>query len=243
MVKICIITDSVSTKCFILWLIRIKLNYLSHFYVHQIGDSPQYTSGLIFPDLARGFVKKPGNLPLESYAHLKDFAKGCQQHYAADKIFHSSEFFHWGTNQCTEVVKAASFESDVQRRWFIGHILFELLLDRILVRHQPKVAIDFYENLQNLDQIHLLEFISLHEHKEKDRFLRFFEHFRIASYINNYPNNNLFAYSLSRIIMKAGLPELTLTDKVVLQECVLELENSAFKNVQRILLELKEVFR
>ena len=243
MVKICIIPDPVSAKCFILWLIKRKLNYLSHFYIHQLGENPQYTSGLIFPDLARGFVKKPGNLTLESYAHLEDFAKGCQQHYAADKIFHASAFFHWGTQQCTQMVKAAQFESEVQRRWFIGHILFELLLDRILVRHQPKVAIDFYENLQKLEQNHLQEFISLHDHKEKDRFLRFFEHFRIASYIKNYTDNNLFAYSLSRIMMKAGLPQLTLIDKVVLQECVLELENSAFKNVQQILLELKEVFK
>ncbi len=243
MVKISIFPEPVSAKCFILWLIKRKLNYLSHFYIHQLGENPQYTSGLIFPDLARGFVKKPGILPLPSYLHLEDFAKGCQQHYAADKIFHASDFFHWGTHQCTQIVKSAQFESDVQRRWFIGHILFELLLDRILVRHRPKVASDFYENLLKLDHLHLEEFISLHEHKEKDRFLRFFEHFRIASYIKNYPDNNLFAFSLSRIIMKAGLPQLTLIDKLVLQECVLELENSAFKNVQGILQELKEVFK
>jgi hypothetical protein len=42
---------------------------------------------------------------------------------------------------------------------------------------------------------------------------------------------------------KAGLPELSHTNKIVLQECVWNLEDNAFKNVQGILQELKEVFK
>ena len=41
---------------------------------------------------------------------------------------------------------------------------------------------------------------------------------------------------------KAGLPELSLSNKIVLQECVWELENNDFKNVQSVLFQLKEVF-
>ncbi|OYU94749.1 MAG: hypothetical protein CFE21_13745 [Bacteroidetes bacterium B1(2017)] len=219
------------------------MNFLSHFYIHQQGPNPLYSTGLVLPDLARGFVKHPGKLENTNYAHLLDLALGCRQHYLADKVFHGSEFFTWGTHQCTEVVKQAKFETQVERRWFIGHILFELLLDRILVRHQPQVAIDFYENLRLLQANELNEFISLHEHKEKDRFLKFFEHFRKAAYIHNYPDNNLFAFSLSRIIIRAGLPELSHADKIVLQECVWQLEANQFKNAQGILIELKEVFK
>ncbi len=202
-----------------------------------------YSTGLVLPDLARGFVKLPGKLKDFDYGDFEPLATGCQQHYAADKIFHASAFFEWGTHVCTEAVKQTPFESKVERRWFIGHILFELLLDRILMRHKPSVANDFYSQLNALDQTKLLQFISLHEHNNKDNFLKFYAHFRKVAYIKNYTDNNLFAYSLSRIILKVGLPALTLSDKIILQECFCGLENNEFKNAQQILTELKEVFK
>jgi hypothetical protein len=202
-----------------------------------------YTAGLVLPDLTRGFVKNLGKLKEHDYGIYEPLAAGCLQHYSADKIFHGSAFFEWGTHACVEAVKRMRFESEVARKWFIGHILFELLVDRILVRHKPSVASDFYAQLNTLDQTELNQFISLHEHTNKDSFLKFYVHFRKVAYIKNYTDNNLFAYSLSRIILKAGLPALTLTDKMVLQECVWELEENEFKNAQQLLIELKEVFK
>jgi hypothetical protein len=219
------------------------LNYLSHYYVHQNENSPLYSLGLVFPDLSRGFVTHPGKLPIDNYGSLSMLALGCQQHFQADKIFHGSEFFKWGTEICIEILKKAKFQDQVERRWFIGHVLFEMLLDRILIRHKSQVGKDFYHDLNSVDVQNILAFIQLHSNKEPERFIRFFEHFRKAAYIRNYPDNNLFAFSLSRIMMKAGLPELSLSNKIVVQECVWELEENAFKNAQSILFELKEVFK
>lgn len=219
------------------------MNFLSHFYVHQQDHNPLYSLGLIFPDITRGYVKGAGKKAVQHYPGFESLALGCHRHYEADKRFHGSSFFEWGTHVCIQKLKKANFESAVERRWFIGHILFELMLDRILVRHQPKVAEDFYGQLNEVDAGGLNQFISLHEHRETDRFLKFFEHFRKAAYIRNYPDNNLFAFSLSRIILRAGLPQLTLADKVVLQECVLDLEENELKHAQSLLLELKELFK
>ncbi|MFY8189778.1 MAG: hypothetical protein ACOVK9_02345 [Bacteroidia bacterium] len=219
------------------------MNYLSHFYIHQQGQNPLYSVGLIFPDLSRGFVKLPGKLSATDYAYLLPIAEGCLQHYRADKQFHGSKFFEWGSHECSQVLKSAAFEGSVERRWFISHILFELLLDRLLVNHQPQVGIDFYADIRAVSLQELKDFIVLHPHQDYDKFLHFFEHFRRAAYIQNYPDNNLFAFSLSRIMKKAGLPELSHTNKIVLQECVWNLEDNAFKNVQGILQELKEVFK
>jgi hypothetical protein len=118
-----------------------------------------------------------------------------------------------------------------------------MLLDRILIRHKNQVGKDFYDDLNRVEIQSILTFIQLHPNKESERFIRFFEHFRKAAYIRNYTDNNLFAFSLSRIMMKAGLPELSLSNKIVVQECVWELEENAFKNAQSILFELKEVFK
>jgi hypothetical protein len=219
------------------------MNYLSHFYVHQNGNNPHYSLGLIFPDLSRGFVKLPGKLESSVYGNLHAMAAGCMQHYQADKQFHASPFFEWGTHTCTQMLNNAKFTETVNRRWFMGHVLFEMLLDRLLINHQPQVGIDFYADLQELSLKDMQQFVSFHQHNDYDRFLRFFEHFRSVAYIQNYPDNNLFAFSLSRIMKKAGLAELSLPDKIVLQECVWDLESNAFKNVQSVLFELKEVFK
>lgn len=220
------------------------MNYLSHYFIYQEAESnPLYTLGLVFPDLSRGFVSAPGKKELNQHPHLQDLVRGCRKHYEADKIFHGSHFFEEGAAVCVDVLKKARFDTDVQRRWFIGHILFELLIDRILVRHIPKVSDEFYADLNALNRADLKEFIQLHPHKDLERFLKFFEHFCKAAYIRNYPDNNLFAFSLSRIILKAGLPALSLADKIVLQECVWELEANRFKDAQTVLFELKEVFK
>lgn len=177
------------------------------------------------------------------YVGFEALHKGCHLHYHADKIFHRSEFFHWGSSVCVDALKEATFESKVERRWFIGHVLFELLVDRILIRHQPSAGLHFYENLSRVEAGRVLAFIEKHEHREPERFLRFFTHFRNAAYIRNYPDNNLFAFSLSRIVQRAGLPPLTMADQMVLIEVVNQLENGAFRNAQEVLFQLKSVFR
>jgi hypothetical protein len=63
-----------------------------------------------------------------------------------------------------------------------------------------------------------------------------------VGYIANYPDNNLFAYSLSRVLMRAGLPALSFADKQILMEGVQELESGFFANRQALLYELKNVF-
>ncbi|MCG9881012.1 MAG: hypothetical protein MH472_10485 [Bacteroidia bacterium] len=219
------------------------MNYLSHYYVHQKNTSPLYSLGLIFPDISRGFVKNPGKLNTVHYQELAPLAEGCLQHYEADKQFHSSEFFDWGTKTCIELLKNTPFEGSVDRRWFMGHVLFEMLVDRILIRHKPKVGADFYSELRGIEHQMVKSFLELHEAREIEKFLKYFEHFRSAAYIQNYPDNNLFAFSFSKIMRKVGLDELSLTNKIILQECVLALEEGAFKNVQQLLFELKEIFK
>lgn len=219
------------------------MNYLSHYYVHQKNSNPLYSLGLIFPDISRGFVKHPGKFSLQEYLELSPLAEGCLQHYEADKQFHSSAFFDWGTKICIEELKKSPFEGSVERRWFMGHVLFEMVLDRILIRHKPKVGSDFYSELGEINQQHVKKFMILHDAVEIEKFLIFFEHFRRAAYIKNYTDNNLFAFSFSRIMKKAGLPELSFANKIVLQECVWELEKTAFRNAQELLFELKDTVK
>ena len=218
------------------------MNYLSHFYIHQKPGESYYNAGLIMPDLARGFVKSFKNKVLYVGSDLQALHIGCLQHYNADKTFHASEFFEWGSHLCTAAVKKLIFKGEVERRWFIGHVLFEMFLDKLLVQHKKQVYIDFYESLNQTDLLVLKEFLDLNTASNSDKLLQNFNHFRSVQYIINYTNTNLFVFSLSRVLIRAGLKPLSFYDKMILEECVLKLEDTEFRDVYTILLKLKQVF-
>ncbi|MBC7383553.1 MAG: hypothetical protein H7296_11290 [Bacteroidia bacterium] len=219
------------------------MNYLSHFYIHQKPNDPYFNAGLILPDLGRSFVKTFKEVLINpADLNLCAISNGCLQHYEADKLFHGSEFFKWGTLICTEELKDLHFNNVVEKRWFIGHILFEMLLDRLLVRHQPQVLTDFYDQIQLADLNQIKEFFILSKVNRKEKLLQYFNHFRKVQYIRSYIDTNLFVYSLSRVLIRAGLPALTFSDRAILEECVKRMENDIFKDAYHVLLRLKKVF-
>jgi hypothetical protein len=221
------------------------LNFLSHFYIdEQPHKSAAYHLGLILPDISRGLVKGLGRHPtlIIENEFFMDLNEGCRKHLAADKRFHASPFFEHGSAQCLEMIKQLPFQEIIHRKWFIGHILFEMLLDRLLVQHITIVAPRFYNYMRQIEENKLADFMNHHNCSDTVRFLRNFEHFRKVGYIANYPDNNLFAYSLSRVLMRAGLPPLSFADKQILMEGVQQLESRFFANRQALLYELKNVF-
>jgi hypothetical protein len=221
------------------------VNYLCHFFIDEdAAKSPAFHLGLILPDISRGLVSGLGRHP-EAWGDSqfnKDLNKGCAFHLAADKRFHQSAFFEHGSSYCLQKVKEIPFSQELNRKWFIGHILFEMLMDRLLVQHMPILVSRFYNNLNLIDAADLREFMNIHHCKDTQRFLRNFEHFRQAAYIANYPDNNLFAYSLSRVMMRVGLPGLNFEDKQILITGIRELEEGVFANRQALFYELKKVF-
>ncbi len=215
------------------------MNYLCHYFVDaNPSESPEYHLGLVLPDLARGQIKG-----LNKADFKKDnLLRGCYKHLQADKRFHHSHFFEVGSKQCIEFIKKLPFTNTIERKWFIGHVLFEMLLDRLLVQHFNDVAPSFYTQLKTIDEQLLNNFLVEFNCPDIARFMKGFNHFRTAAYIANYPDNNLFAYSLSRVMKRVGLPELSFSDKVVLMEGIEEIENTMFVNRQKLFLELKNIF-
>lgn len=215
------------------------MNYLCHFFIDANPDeSPEYHLGLVLPDLARGQIKGLNKADFNK----NNLLRGCKKHLIADKRFHHASFFELGSKQCIELIKKLPFTNTVERKWFIGHVLFEMLLDRLLVQHYPKVAPSFYDQLNQVDESILKNFLFEFGCIDPTRFMKGFNHFRLAAYIGNYPDNNLFAYSLSRVMKRVGLPELSFSDKVVLMEGIEEIENTMFVNRQELFLELKNIF-
>lgn len=213
------------------------MNFLSHYFVRSRPKDPLFNLGLILPDLFRGSIRQ-FELTLPGQNSLLE---GCLAHIKDDKQFHASLFFEQGAEACLHELKLAPGLEEVERKWFLAHILFEMLMDRLLVRHLPGLCLRFYADLESVDKSEVNAFLKAHYVSDSEVLLRRLELFTRAAYIRNYTDNNLFGYSLTRVMMRVGLPELGFKQRADLQACVNRLEQTWFKEVQTRIFEMKQV--
>ena len=218
------------------------LNFLSHYFIHHKIDNPYFNLGLILPDLARGSIKKYRELNDDFSINQRNLFNGCLAHLEDDKKFHSSHFFETGTAICLDAIKSNADLKNIERKWFLGHILFEMMMDRLLIRHYHGIGKQFYADLNLIDIPELDGFLKKQGLVETDRMCRMFHYFREASYILNYTDNNLFGYSLSRVMMRAGLPEISFHERRDLLKSVSDLEENWFGEVYSRIFEMKQIF-
>ena len=131
------------------------MNYLSHYYVANCPSNPNYTLGLLLPDFLRKQTKK-FRLANEKIPQLSTssqyFHKGVLCHYKADELFHSSDFFKKHLTNIQEEWKAYEFENLHKYKFFLAHVLLEMMLDRILIQTNPRVCERFYKHLANINK-------------------------------------------------------------------------------------------
>jgi hypothetical protein len=218
------------------------LNFLSHYFIHHKIDNHYFNLGLILPDLARGSIKKFKELNGDFSINHEQMLNGCFAHLEDDKKFHSSNFFETGTSICIDAIKSNADLKNIERKWFLGHILFEMMMDRLLIRHYHGIGKQFYADLNLIDISELDSFFKNQGLLETERLCRMFNHFREAGYILNYTDNNLFGYSLTRVMMRAGLPEISFHERRDLLKSVLDLEENWFGEVYSRIFEMKQIF-
>lgn len=215
------------------------MNYFSHYFVDHKEERHEYNTGLLLPDVTRKEVTK--FTLIESYTPLQyQFYEGCKAHYLADKNFHSSTFFKMVLEHSGRLINEAPFSNAVQRKWFLAHILGELMIDRILVKNYPGWLDGFYTSLDAIDDNELGRFLQLNGMQKIEVFFDFFNHFRKVRYIYYYADNNKFVYSLNRIMIKAGVGELAEPDQDVLLAVALDLEEILSANVVTLVEQLIE---
>lgn len=201
------------------------MNYFAHFFVDHKTQQHEYNTGLFLPDVARGFVssfKTP--LPENASLSAHEFWKGCQAHYQADKLFHGSSLFQSVLDTTNKLVNSAPFSAALNRKWFLSHIMSELMIDRILIKEDIHHLDMFYESLLAINDNELAAFLRSYHIKNEVVFLEHFNHFRKVKYIYYYTDNNKFVYSLNRIMIRAGVGAMSEHDQQVLLSLVDELE-------------------
>ena len=216
------------------------MNYFSHFFVDGKDNQHEYNTGLLLPDITRGKIKSFRHLQLFTTSSNQNFFNGCAAHYHADKKFHASEFFSNILHQSSLIINNAKFNNDLNRKWFLAHILAELMLDRILVRMYPEMLHKFYNSLESINDSDLASYLTLYGMKDVQEFFEFFNHFRKVQYIYYYADNNKFVYSLNRIMIKAGITPISDFNQEVLCDAALLLEDKLKEDTTSLIINLKQ---
>lgn len=219
------------------------MNYLSHFFIDQKLGNHYFNTALLLPDLARLIVHDFSKLFNDFSTDEKELYCGCLAHYAADRKFHDSNFFKLHFELINQKINASNFGNEVNRKFFLAHILFEMLLDRIIVKHQIEVSENFYSSLNKIDCNTLKAFVMRYSNAEADGFINSFNQFRKVQYLFRYVNDTEFVYSISRVMRNVTKVELDWSNKFILLRLINEIENELFSNVQEVLLNLKSLFK
>lgn len=220
------------------------MNYLSHFFIDSKPEAHYYNAALILPDITKAWIKKfdPAMLPNPPSQIQSELLQGALQHYHSDKLFHTSAFFEKYQSLINNELKNIPLSDDVNRKWFIAHVLTELLIDRQIVKFHKTCVDDFYNSLNFIDDRELGLFLGYFGMDDPGEFLKFLNHFRNARYIYYYADNNKFLYSLGRIMMRVGIKELGEKDGLVLMKAILHIEQVYMSDAGVLLDELKAVF-
>lgn len=205
------------------------MNFLSHYYINRENNSPEYTLGKILPDLLRiaGIRKKfKPNRPAPNLGQSQlQLMSGLHNHLLVDKYWHGSHYFEQYSGKLKQALKAQDFTTIDKYYYFHAHILLELMLDRLLIKHDPTIPQLFYRQLRQIKEETIRHFFRYNGLPgDGGDFYRFFDRFRASEYLYNYTDNEKLMYALGRINERAGVPTFSADDQQPMYEVIDEAE-------------------
>lgn len=198
------------------------MNYLAHHFFYASGNA-WHNTGLVLPDLsrhARGRRKLVG-AAFESEEH-KALWLGCETHYFADGWFHECAYFTRMNAYLNEELKVLQDRNLLrgQRKWFLAHLLSEMLLDRLIMDTHPDAPDHFYSDLKAVDEEQLKDFLLKTGKDDVSTFAEGFRRFRDSEFIRFYREDPGLTDSLNRVIQRSRQPAFTGADKDVVSYCL-----------------------
>ncbi len=170
-----------------------SMNFLAHTEISPYEPSPRHFFGCIFPDLARragvAFRKKQ----FEDSFHVmpEDFRLGVALHFEADRQFHNSDLFLSGMQMWKEILKPGA--PDLKRSFFLHHLVFEMWLDRLIMKEDTQAGMRFYEMLGQLDTRALHSELALLFGADADRLMDVFQQFMTRKFVLAYKDPAQFS--------------------------------------------------
>lgn len=220
------------------------MNFLAHFYMDSESPDNLFVIGLVTPDLISLYDRSvkfrqreiERNIKGESLSlGARSLLMGVNRHFEADGIFHDSAFFKDESSLIGKKLRNAFPQYEVSRSFFVGHVLLELCIDRLLMRWDPEIMPAFYSHFysQNLDEVvshtEVLAGCSLPGYRE------FLQHFLDKPYIPRYEDPEFITRILKRILTMVRIPRegFRYLDDPGFTESLLACEDSLFQRFRQ----------
>lgn len=176
------------------------MNFLAHFELTIGDESPEFQLGGLLPDMAKraGFQLTSHKITTEHENRFPDLVRGIRLHWLADKHFHQSILFETGNLLWKNALAEVGFP-ETQRKFFFYHLLFEMWLDRILIKQDVESPAFMYAQLGRVDLSRIEGFSNQVFGENQSQLLSVFRNFTERKFIAAYADASSFANMASGI--------------------------------------------
>ena len=221
------------------------MNFLSHYYLHRKQNNDYYDVGLTLPDIL-GLHSKNVRVTEKFLLSIiyydtdyYDLIQGSLIHIKLDSFFHKSDFFKNNVSLISNSYK--EFSSRQSMAFYYSHILLEILIDKVILNLEPKIANDFYKLHKRFNFEKIVPLFSNLKNFNKEKFLDFVNIVANSSFLNDYKENKNIIISLKRVTTRMRLPiEIEISDKIF-EQYVNKIFNELFNNITDFIFKLKSI--
>lgn len=217
------------------------MNYLSHYYFDRDEDNKYYNIGLVLPDLARHHISK---LRINPYKNIEftteeigSINRGCNRHFESDRKFHNWAVFVNLSQQAIDLIRESG-EKDLDRDYFISHILIEMMLDKILLDQNPGLADEFYEMIKKVEMDWILKYLRYSGLQDDELFKGQHRRFMKAAFLKNYTSIENVVDMVGQVAVRTGLEPFTEEQKELLVEICQTLEPQLERSLEQLEIQL-----
>lgn len=193
------------------------MNFISHFYADREQTDSHFVIGSVSPDLLS--IYNP-ELRIK-HAHVakfqksgvntvsKGFIEGLKAHFFVDRVFHSSPHFKSETQKISQLLIERFPDQEIPRKFFIAHILLELLLDKILIDLHPGILAAFYDHFASQGDFSEIQASTEQiSGKPLNNYTGFLHKFLENKYLYHYQKYDHIIYVLGRIMRRVKIDDI-----------------------------------
>ncbi len=136
------------------------------------------------------------------------FAAGVLQHLDDDRWFHKTRGFYEVTGELTRLFREQGDGDDRFRASFLGHIVTELLLDRVLHANHPGDLDRYYAALETVDRSLVEQAVNRMARHPTRQLATFLGVFQRERFLYDYADSERLLFRLNQVMNRVKLPRL-----------------------------------
>ncbi|MCA9024443.1 MAG: hypothetical protein KDA86_04445 [Planctomycetaceae bacterium] len=199
------------------------VNYFAHGIRYL--DRPYFLVGTAMPDFlsvvdrrVRFRSRHVEPVASDPHANTSEFAAGVLQHLEDDRWFHKTRGFFEVTSELTVLFRKHVDGDDRFRASFLGHVVTELLLDRVLIADHPGTLDRYYEAWLQIDRELVQQLVNRMSREPTDRLAAGLRLFQEERFLYDYADSERLLYRLNQVMKRVKLPPLPESTIIVLTE-------------------------